>query len=195
MAKENKQTEHKKITDAKALKAVGHGVEKVTKIKFITEFKDFISKGNVMDMAVGMIVGAAFTAIVTSLVNNILMPALGMITGQIDFSDLKIILQAAVKDEAGEIITPEVAIGYGAFINSIISFLIIALSVFILIKVIGSFKRKKKEEPKEEEPKPDPQIELLTEIRDLLKNGGAVAEEAESEEATEEEKEEETVTE
>ena len=195
MAKENKQTEHKKITDAKALKAVGHGVEKVTKIKFITEFKDFISKGNVMDMAVGMIVGAAFTAIVTSLVNNILMPALGMITGQIDFSDLKIILQAAVKDEAGEIITPEVAIGYGAFINSIISFLIIALSVFILIKVIGSFKRKKKEEPKEEEPKPDPQIELLTEIRDLLKNGGAVAEETESEEATEEEKEEETVTE
>ena len=195
MAKENKQTEHKKITDAKALKAVGHGVEKVTKIKFITEFKDFISKGNVMDMAVGMIVGAAFTAIVTSLVNNILMPALGMITGQIDFSDLKIILQAAVKDEAGEIITPEVAIGYGAFINSIISFLLIALSVFILIKVIGSFKRKKKEEPKEEEPKPDPQIELLTEIRDLLKNGGAVAEETESEEATEEEKEEETVTE
>ena len=196
MAKENKQTEHKKITDAKALKAVGHGVEKVTKIKFITEFKDFISKGNVMDMAVGMIVGAAFTPIVTSLVNNILMPALGMITGQIDFSDLKIILQAAVKDEAGEIITPEVAIGYGAFINSVISFLLIALSVFILIKVIGSFKRKKKEEPKEEEePKPDPQIELLTEIRDLLKNGGAVAEETESEEATEEEKEEETVTE
>ena len=195
MAKESKPTEHKKITDAKALKAVGHGVEKVTKIKFITEFKDFISKGNVMDMAVGMIVGAAFTAIVTSLVNNILMPALGMITGQIDFSDLKIILQAAVKDEAGEIITPEVAIGYGAFINSVISFLLIALSIFILIKVIGSFKRKKKEEPKEEEPKPDPQVELLTEIRDLLKNGGAVAEETESEEATEEEKEEETVTE
>lgn len=194
MAKENK-TEHKKITDAKALKAVGHGVEKVTKIKFITEFKDFISKGNVMDMAVGMIVGAAFTAIVTSLVNNILMPALGMITGQIDFSDLKIILQAAVKDEAGEIITPEVAIGYGAFINSVISFLLIALSVFVLIKVLGSFKRKKKEEPKEEEPKPDPQIELLTEIRDLLKNGGAVSEATESEEATEEEKEEEPVTE
>lgn len=174
MAKENK-TEHKKITDAKALKAVEKGVGKVTKIKFITEFKDFISKGNVMDMAVGMIVGAAFTAIVTSLVNNILMPALGMITGQIDFSDLKIILQAAVKDEAGEIITPEVAIGYGAFINSVISFLLIALSVFILIKVLGSFKRKKKEEPKEEEePKPDPQIELLTEIRDLLKDRKSV---------------------
>ena len=194
MSKKNNK-EHKKITDAKALKVVGEGVGKVTKIKFITEFKDFISKGNVMDMAVGMIVGAAFTAIVTSLVNNILMPALGMITGQIDFSDLKIILQAAVKDEAGEIITPEVAIGYGAFINSIISFLLIALSVFILIKVIGSFKRKKKEEPKEEEePKPDPQIVLLTEIRDLLKNGGAVAEETEETEETEE-KETEAVTE
>ena len=193
MSKKNNK-EHKKITDAKALKVVGEGVGKVTKIKFITEFKDFISKGNVMDMAVGMIVGAAFTAIVTSLVNNILMPALGMITGQIDFSDLKIILQAAVKDEAGEIITPEVAIGYGAFINSVISFLLIALSIFILIKVIGSFKRKKKEEPKEEEPKPDPQIELLTEIRDLLKNGGAVAEETEETEDTEE-KETEAVTE
>ena len=84
-----KKTQHKDIRDAKAFKAVGQGVEKVGKIKFISEFKDFISKGNVMDMAVGMIVGAAFTAIVTSLVNNILMPALGMITGQIDFSDLK----------------------------------------------------------------------------------------------------------
>ena len=177
-----KKTQHKDIRDAKAFKAVGQGVEKVGKIKFISEFKDFISKGNVMDMAVGMIVGAAFTAIVTSLVNNILMPALGMITGQIDFSDLKIVLKAAVK-EGTEII------GYGAFINSVISFLLIALSVFILIKVLGAFKRKKAEAPKEE-PKPDPQIELLTEIRDLLKGESAVKAECE-----EEEKEPETVTE
>ena len=160
-----KKTQHKDIRDVKAFKAVGQGVEKVGKIKFISEFKDFISKGNVMDMAVGMIVGAAFTAIVTSLVNNILMPALGMI------------------------IEPEVAIGYGAFINSVISFLLIALSVFILIKVLGAFKRKKAEEPKED-PKPDPQIELLTEIRDLLKGESAVKAECE-----EEEKEPETVTE
>ena len=159
-----KKTQHKDIRDAKAVKAVGQGVEKVGKIKFISEFKDFISKGNVMDMAVGMIVGAAFTAIVTSLVNNILMPALGMITGQIDFSDLKIVLKAAVK-EGTEIIEPEVAIGYGAF------------------------KRKKAEAPKEE-PKPDPQIELLTEIRDLLKGESAVKAECE-----EKEKEPETVTE
>ena len=122
-----KKTQHKDIRDAKAFKAVGQGVEKVGKIKFISEFKDFISKGNVMDMAVGMIVGAAFTAIVTSLVNNILMPALGMITGQIDFSDLKIVLKAAVK-EGTEIIEPEVAIGYGAFINSVISFLFLSSS-------------------------------------------------------------------
>ena len=183
-----KKTQHKDIRDAKTFKAVGQGVEKVGKIKFISEFKDFISKGNVMDMAVGMIVGAAFTAIVTSLVNNILMPALGMITGQIDFSDLKIVLKAAVK-EGTEIIEPEVAIGYGAFINSVISFLLIALSVFILIKVLGAFKRKKAEAPKEE-PKPDPQIELLTEIRDLLKGESAVKAECE-----EEEKEPETVTE
>ena len=122
-----KKTQHKDIRDVKAFKAVGQGVEKVGKIKFISEFKDFISKGNVMDMAVGMIVGAAFTAIVTSLVNNILMPALGMITGQIDFSDLKIVLKAAVK-EGTEIIEPEVAIGYGAFINSVISFLFLSSS-------------------------------------------------------------------
>ena len=178
----NEKKEHKDLRDVKALKAVGHGVEKVGKIKFVSEFKDFISKGNVMDMAVGMIVGAAFTAIVTSLVNNILMPALGMITGQIDFSDLKIVLKAAVK-EGTEIVEPEVAIGYGAFINSVISFLLIALSVFILIKVLGAFKRKKEEEP--EEPAPDPQIELLTEIRDLLKGEATVKTENEDEKETE----------
>ena len=127
-----------------------------------------------MDMAVGMIVGAAFTAIVTALVNNVLMPALGMITGGIDFSDLKIILKPAVIDAVTkDVLEPEVAIGYGAFIGAIINFLLIAISVFILIKILGCFKRKKKEEPKAEEPKPDPQIVLLTEIRDLLKNGGA----------------------
>lgn len=179
----NEKKEHKDLRDVKALKAVGHGVEKVGKIKFVSEFKDFISKGNVMDMAVGMIVGAAFTAIVTSLVNNILMPALGMIAGQIDFSDLKIVLKAAVK-EGTEIVEPEVAIGYGAFINSVISFLLIALSVFILIKVLGAFKRKKEKEP-EEEPAPDPQIELLTEIRDLLKGEAAVKTENEDEKETE----------
>lgn len=184
----------KEKKEIKALKSVGKGLEKVGKVKFISEFKAFISKGNVMDMAVGMIVGAAFTAIVTALVNNVLMPALGMITGGIDFSDLKIVLKAAVIDAATkDVLEPEVAIGYGAFIGAIINFLLIAISVFILIKILGCFKRKKKEEPKvEEEPKPDPQIELLTEIRDLLKNGGAATIEAE-EAATDHENSEEAL--
>ncbi len=151
------------------------GVEKVKKVKFISEFKAFISRGNVMDMAVGMIVGSAFTAIVTALVNKVLMPALGMLTGGIDFKELKYVLVPEVIDEATqEVTTAEVAIGYGEFIGAIINFFLIAISVFILIKVIGSLKRKKEEEPAPvEEPAPDPQIVLLTEIRDLLKNGEA----------------------
>lgn len=161
-----------KLTDNSAVKAVSGGIEKVTKIKFITEFREFISRGNVLDMAVGMIVGSAFTAIVTALVNNVLMPALGMITGGIDFSDLKWVLKPEVLDAAGEVVEAEVAIGYGVFIGAIINFLLIALSVFIFVKVLGKLKRKKAEEAVvEPEPEPDPQIVLLTEIRDLLKNG------------------------
>ncbi len=144
------------------------------KFKLAKEFKAFISKGNVLDMAVGLIIGSAFTAIVNSLVGDLLMPVLGLITGKVDFSELKLVIQPAVEEvlnEAGEIVTPgvaEISINYGAFIQSIISFLLIALSVFALLKVISKLHRKKKEEPKPE-PKPDPQIVLLTEIRDLLK--------------------------
>ncbi len=148
---------------------ISDGIKKVGKVKFITEFKEFISRGNVVDLAVGLIIGSAFTAIVTSLVNNIIMPAVGMITGGIDFSNLKIVLKEAVVGADGLIDpTTEVAIGYGTFISTIINFILVALSVFILIKVIGKFRRKKEEEP-EPEPEPDPQIVLLTEIRDLLK--------------------------
>lgn len=144
------------------------------KFKLAKEFKAFISRGNVLDMAVGLIIGSAFTAIVNSLVGDLLMPVLGLITGKVDFSELKLVIQPAVEEvlnEAGEIVTPgvaEISINYGAFIQSIISFLLIALSVFALLKVISKLHRKKKEEPKPE-PKPDPQIVLLTEIRDLLK--------------------------
>ncbi len=149
---------------------IGDGIKKVGKIKFITEFKEFISRGNVVDLAVGLIIGSAFTAIVTSLVNNIIMPAVGMLTGGIDFSNLKIVLKEAVAGADGLIDpTTEVAIGYGVFISTIINFLLVALSVFILIKVIGKFRRKKEEEPAPE-PEPDPQVVLLTEIRDLLKD-------------------------
>lgn len=142
--------------------------EKKDKFKLAKEFKAFISKGNVLDMAVGLIIGSAFTAIVNSVVGDLLMPVLGLVTGKVDFSQLKWVLQPEVLNEAGEVVTAEVAVRYGVFIQSIISFLLIALSVFILIKVISGLKRKKKEEPKPE-PKPDPQVVLLTEIRDLLK--------------------------
>ena len=138
------------------------------KFKLAKEFKAFISKGNVLDMAVGLIIGSAFTAIVNSVVGDLLMPVLGLITGKVDFSQLKWVLQPEELNEAGEVVVAEVAVRYGVFIQSIISFLLIALSVFILVKVISGLKRKKKEEPKPE-PKPDPQIVLLTEIRDLLK--------------------------
>ena len=122
---------------------------------FIAEFKAFIARGNVLDMAVGIIIGSAFTAIVTSLVNDIIMPIVGVIIGGIDFSGLKVKVGSA-------------AINYGVFIQAIINFLLIALTVFIIIKALSKAKRKQAEEPVEEEPAPTPEVELLTEIRDLL---------------------------
>lgn len=122
---------------------------------FIAEFKAFIARGNVLDMAVGIIIGSAFTAIVTSLVNDIIMPIVGVIIGGIDFSGLKVTVGSA-------------AINYGVFIQAIINFLLIALTVFIIIKAPSKAKRKQAEEPVEEEPAPTPEVELLTEIRDLL---------------------------
>ena len=122
---------------------------------FIAEFKAFIARGNVLDMAVGIIIGSAFTAIVTSLVNDIIMPIVGVIIGGIDLSGLKVTVRSA-------------AINYGVFIQAIINFLLIALTVFIIIKALSKAKRKQAEEPAEEEPAPTPEVELLTEIRDLL---------------------------
>ncbi|MGN0650998.1 MAG: large-conductance mechanosensitive channel protein MscL [Oscillospiraceae bacterium] len=136
------------------------------------EFKEFITRGNVLDMAVGVIVGGAFTKIANSLVSDLLMPALGMITGKIDMAELKIVLAAAELDEAGEVIKEELAIRYGVFLDAIINFLLIALAIFIVVKIANTvrakFEKKKAEEPAPE-PKPDPQIVLLTEIRDALK--------------------------
>ncbi len=134
------------------------------KSKFLSEFKQFISRGNVMDMAVGIIMGSAFTNIVNSLVNDLIMPAVGMLLGGLNFSDLKIVLSPAVGDVA------EVALYYGSFIQKTIDFLIIALAVFCMIKVLNRLHRKKEAEAAAEAPAPvDPQVELLTEIRDLLK--------------------------
>ena len=130
---------------------------------FFAEFKEFISRGNVMDMAVGVIVGTAFTAIVNSLVKEVIMPFIGWLIGGINFTDFKIVLSPAV----GE--TPEVAILYGSFIQQIINFLIIALVVFTMVRIINRFHRKKKVKTPPAPPAPPADIVLLTEIRDLLK--------------------------
>lgn len=126
------------------------------------EFKEFAFKGNVIDLAVGVIIGGAFGKIVTSLVNDLLMPALGILLGGVDFTQLKYVITPAI----GEI--PESAIMYGTFIQSIVDFLIIAFSIFVFIRL---FNRKKKEEPTPEpEPaKPSQEVLLLEEIRDLIK--------------------------
>ena len=122
----------------------------------LTEFKSFISKGNVVDMAIGVIIGGAFGKIVTSLVNDILMPLIGTILGGLDFSSLSI----KIKDST---------IAYGAFIQAIVDFLIIASCIFIMVKIISGFQRKVEKEEKKEEPKKSDEVVLLEEIRDLLK--------------------------
>lgn len=129
---------------------------------FIGEFKEFVSRGNVVDMAVGVVVGSAFTGIVNSLVKDVIMPFIGWLIGGIDFSDFKFVLKAAEGD------IPEVAILYGTFLNQIINFFILAFVVFVVVKFLNRFKRKKEEAP-QEPPKPSDEVVLLTEIRDLLK--------------------------
>jgi large conductance mechanosensitive channel len=138
------------------------------------EFKEFISKGNVMDMAVGLIMATYFGAIVKSLVNDILMPPLGKLLGGVDFSQLKIVIQSAVAESApgaGDGIA-EVAISYGIFINSIITFIIVAFAIFMVVKAYNKMKDSmaRKEEIVEEilPPAPSKEEVLLTEIRDLL---------------------------
>ena len=129
----------------------------------ISEFREFIARGNVVDLAVGVVIGGAFGKIVSGLVEHIVMPPIGLITGGVDFSQLKIVLKAA--DAAAK--KPEVAILYGAFINTVIQFLIIALVIFFLVKAINSLKRKEAEAPAAPAA-PTPSEALLTEIRDLL---------------------------
>lgn len=132
---------------------------------FFGEFKQFIARGNVMDMAVGVIIGGAFGKISASLVNDVIMPLLSMLTGGIDFSAWKWVLKAA----EGEV--PEVAVNFGLFLAAILDFIVIAFAVFCMIKAINSFHRKKEEAPAEPAPEPEPSGEekLLMEIRDLLK--------------------------
>jgi large conductance mechanosensitive channel len=129
----------------------------------VAEFRQFIARGNVVDLAVGVIIGGAFGKIVTGLVDQIIMPPIGFLTGGLDFSDLKIVLKAA--DAAAK--KPEVAISYGAFLNTLVQFFIIAVVIFLLVRAVNSLKRKEAEAPSAP-PAPTPTEELLAQIRDLL---------------------------
>lgn len=133
----------------------------------LTEFKKFISKGNVLEMAVGLIMATYFGAIVKSLVNDILMPPIGKLMGGVDFNAMKYIIQAASQDAAGKDIA-EVAIYYGRFINHIITFIIVAFSIFMVVKAYNNMKKKEEAKPTAP-PAPSKEEVLLTEIRDLLK--------------------------
>ncbi len=136
-------------------------------MSLLSEFKQFAVKGNVIDLAVGIIIGAAFGRIVTSLVNDILMPPLGLIIGGINFKDLKYVLSEPVV-EGGKVIAEGASINYGNFIQSLVDFLIIALSIFLLVKAINTMKRKEEAAPAT--PTFTREELLLTDIRDLLKN-------------------------
>ena len=145
----------------------------MAKSSFLQDFKAFAMKGNVIDMAVGVIIGGAFGKIVTALVNDVIMPAIGLLIGGINFKDLKLTLSPEELNEAGEVVKAAVTLNYGNFLQQTFDFIIIALSIFTVIRVITKLTTKKKaEEPAPAPaPAPEPSAEekLLTEIRDLLK--------------------------
>lgn len=130
-------------------------------MSFFAEFKAFAMRGNVIDLAVGVVIGAAFGKIVTSLVDQMIMPPIGLLIGGVDFSSYKWVLQAAGADGKGE-----VAIQFGAFLNTVIQFAIVALAIFLVVKLMNRLVRKQEDAPAP----PPPDVVLLTEIRDLLKN-------------------------
>lgn len=140
----------------------------------LKEFKEFTMRGNVVDMAVGVIIGGAFGKIVSSLVNDVIMPPIGVLVGGMDFTSLKLTIKQAVM-ENGEVVTPAVTLNYGNFIQVTVDFLIIAAAIFMLIKAINVVNRKKEAEkaavpaPPPAPAEPSEDIKLLTEIRDLLK--------------------------
>lgn len=128
----------------------------------LKEFKDFAMKGNVVDLAVAVVIGGAFGKIVTSVVNDVIMPPIGLLLGGVDFSELKILLKAATAE------TEAVTLNYGAFINTVIDFLIVAFAIFMVIKGINATKKKQPAPPPPPPPAPSKEETLLTEIRDLL---------------------------
>jgi large conductance mechanosensitive channel len=137
---------------------------------FLKEFKAFALKGNVMDMAVGVIIGGAFGKIVTSLVNDIIMPPIGILVGGVDFTNLKLVIKKAVI-EGGAEIAPAVTWNYGAFIQQVVDFTILAFCVFMMVKVMNKLLKKEEAKPAPAPAPPAPSKEevLLTEIRDILK--------------------------
>lgn len=145
--------------------------------KFLSDFKSFALKGNIVDMAIGVVIGSAFGKIVTSLVNDIITPLIGLLTGNISLAELKFVLAEAVLNEAGEVVTPELAITYGAFLQTVIDFFIIALSIFVVMRVAMNTRKKiedmkKKEEAVAEEAaeeEKETELSVLLEIRELLK--------------------------
>ena len=138
-------------------------------MSFLKEFKEFATKGNVMDLAVGIIIGSAFGKIVSSLVADIIMPPIGLIVGGVKFTDIKWLLKGAVLDSSGTAIKEAVTLNIGNFIQASFDFLIIAGAIFLIVKVINRLNRKKTEEPPAP-PKLSEEVQLLKEIRDLLKN-------------------------
>ncbi len=136
---------------------------------FLKEFKEFAVKGNVMDMAVGVIIGGAFGKIVTSVVNDIIMPPIGVLVGGVDFADMKLTLKNQVVDAAGAVLEPAVTLNYGAFIQQVVDFTILAFCVFLMVKLMNTLMKKKEAPAPAPEPKPTKEELLLTEIRDLLK--------------------------
>ena len=133
-------------------------------MKMFQEFKEFAMRGNVVDMAVGIIIGAAFGKVVSSFVADVLMPPIGMLIGGVDFTGLKVLLKPAVM-EGGTLITPAVTLNYGTFIQVIIDFLIIAFAIFLMIKLMNKFHKRP-----EKVAAPTPDQALLAEIRDILKS-------------------------
>jgi large conductance mechanosensitive channel len=131
-------------------------------MSILGEFKEFAIKGNMVDMAVGIIIGAAFGKIVSSLVNDVIMPPLGVLIGGVDFSDLGIVVKDAAQG------ADAVVLKYGAFVQTVIDFLIVAAAIFVAVKAINALKRKEEQKP-EPPPEPTKEVVLLTEIRDLLK--------------------------
>ena len=137
-------------------------------MSFIKEFKEFAAKGNVVDLAVGIIIGSAFGKIVSSLVADIIMPPIGLIVGGVKFTDLKLWLKDAVVDSSGTVIQGAVTLNIGNFIQAVFDFLIIASAIFLIVKVMNKLNRTKPKEPSAP-PVPSVEVRLLSEIRDLLK--------------------------